>query len=72
MSHPNMSYCMFQNTLLAMRQLLGAMEDEGVELLNDLSREERRAFDEMFNACESFTQLAEELQAEFEDCEPAE
>lgn len=59
--YPNMSYCMFQNTLLGMRQLLDAMSEDGAELLADMSSEERRAFEELFHACEAYTMQAEEL-----------
>ncbi len=65
-NYPNMSYCMNENTLLAMRQVLEAMNTEGVDFLRDLSRDERRAFGELFNACEEFMQVAEELQDELE------
>ena len=66
MSYPNMSYCMNENTLLAMRQIVSAMQTEGVGFLADLSRDERRAFQELFNTCEDFMNLSEELQAEYE------
>ena len=65
-NYPNMSYCMNENTLLALRQIVSAMQDEGVGFLADLSRDERRAFQELFNTCEDFMNLSEELQAEFE------
>jgi hypothetical protein len=66
-NYPNMSYCMNENTLLAMRQILNAMQEEGLGFLTDLSRDERRAFGELFNACEDFMNLSEELQAEYEN-----
>jgi len=69
MSFPNMSYCMFQNTRAAMNQLLGAMEDEGGALLADMSADERRAFNELFNQCEAFLELAQDVQADFEEME---
>jgi hypothetical protein len=31
-----------------------------------MSREERRAFEQLFSTCEDFMQLSEELQEEFE------
>ena len=65
-NYPNMSYCMNENTLLAMRQIVNAMNEEGVGFLADLSREERRAFQELFNTCEDFLNLSEELEAEAE------
>ncbi len=66
MGYPNMSYCMCENTLLALRQVVSAMEVEGVGFMFDLSRDERRAFQELFTVCEDFMQLSEELQDEFE------
>ena len=69
-NYPNMSYCMTSNTLLALNQVLTAMQEEGVGFLVDLSREERRAFQELFNACEDFMTLADELQEEYDnECE---
>ena len=70
-NYPNMSYCMCENTMSAMRQVLSAMEDEGVEFLQNLSREERRAFQSLFDACETFLELSEQLTGELEDAERA-
>lgn len=68
-NYPNMSYCMCENTVLAMRQILNAMNEEGVGFLVDMNRDERRAFQELFNLCEDFLTASEELEAEFEDME---
>jgi hypothetical protein len=57
---------MNENTLLALRQIVTAMNEEGPMFLRELSRDERRAFGELFNTCEDFMQLSEELQDEFE------
>ena len=65
-NYPNMSYCMCENTLLAMRQIVQAMQEDGVGFLSDMSREEKRAFQELFNTCEDFMNLSEELQDEYE------
>lgn len=65
-NYPNMSYCMCENTLLALRQVLEAMDNEGPQFLREMNREERRAFGELFNACESFLTLSEELEDECE------
>jgi len=61
-SYPNMSYCMCENTLAAMNQIVNAMNDEGPAFLKEMSREERRAFQELFNVCEDFMSLSEDLQ----------
>ena len=63
-NYPNMSYCMNENTLAAMRQVLNAMEEERTGFLRHLSRDELAAFQSLFNACERFLNLAEELQGE--------
>jgi hypothetical protein len=65
-SYPNMSYCMNENTLAAMNQIVTAMNEEGPAFLTEMSRSERRAFQELFSVCEDFMTLSEELQEEFE------
>jgi DNA replication initiation complex subunit (GINS family) len=65
-NYPNMSYCMCENTLLAMKQILGTMQDEGPMFLREMSREERRAYDALFNMCEEFLSATEELQEQLE------
>jgi hypothetical protein len=57
---------MNENTLLAMRQIVTAMNEEGPMFLRELSRTEKRAFQELFSTCEDFMSLSEELQEEFE------
>ena len=65
-NYPNMSYCMCENTLLAMKQIVGAMQDEGPMFLREMNRDEKRAFQALFNMCEDFMSMSEELQAELE------
>lgn len=65
-NYPNMSYCMNSNTLLALRQIITAMTHEGAGFIADLSKDERHAFNELFNACEDFLTLSEELTEEYE------
>ena len=60
-NYPNMSYCMNGNSLLALRQVVEAMNEEGPAFLSEMSREERRAFEELFSTCEDFMSLSEEL-----------
>ena len=67
--YPNMSYCMCENTLLAMRQVINAMKNEGPMFLQDMSRSERESFEEIFNACETFINLADELVAGEEEAD---
>jgi len=65
-NYPNMSYCMNENTLAALKQVLDAMQEEGPQFLRELNRTERRAFEELFHYCESFLTMSEELQEEYE------
>jgi hypothetical protein len=65
-SYPNMSYCMCENTLLAMKQIVNAMQDEGPMFLKEMNRDERRAYEALFEMCESFMTMSEELQEELE------
>ena len=65
-NYPNMSYCMCENTLLAIKQITEAMENEGPMFLREMNSTERRAFEELFHYCESFLTLSEELQEEVE------
>jgi hypothetical protein len=57
---------MCENTLLAMRQIVNAMKEEGPMFLHDMSREERRAFEALFNTCEDFMTMSEILQEEYD------
>ena len=68
-NYPNMSYCQCENTLLALKQVLDTMDSEGPQFLREMSRTERRAFEELFHYCESFLTMSEELQAELEQDE---
>ncbi len=65
-NYPNMSYCMCENTLSALGQVMEAMREEGPMFLRELNRTERRAFEELFHYCESFLTMSEELQEEYE------
>ena len=65
-SYPNMSYCMNENTLAAMNQIVTAMNEEGPQFLREMSRDERRSFEALFSMCEDFMSLSEELQEQLE------
>jgi hypothetical protein len=57
---------MNENTLLALKQVLDTMQEEGPQFLREMNRTERRAFEELFGYCESFLTMSEELQEEYE------
>ena len=57
---------MCNNTVLALKQVVEAMNDEGPMFLREMSRDERRSFEQLFSMCEDFMSMSEELQAEYE------
>lgn len=59
--YPNMSYCMFQNTLGAMAQINEFLANAQGEDVTDISKDELRAMMELFNECESFLNLADDF-----------
>lgn len=68
-NYPNMSYCAFENTAAAIRQLIGMLGDaidEG-EPREMSSYQERRAFEEMHELIESFQETLEQYNEHFED-----
>jgi hypothetical protein len=53
---------MNENTLAAMNQIVNTMNEEGPAFLTEMSRDEKRAFQQLFSVCEDFMSLSEELQ----------
>lgn len=66
-NYPNMSYCMCENTLAALKQVMEAMEQEGPMFLKELNRTEARAYKQLFEYCESFLTLSEDLEQQAEE-----
>lgn len=60
-NYPNMSYCMFQNTLGAMNQLAEFMIEADQDDVLDMSKDELKAMRELFGYCEQYLRLAEEF-----------
>lgn len=56
MRGPNMSYCAFENTTLAIEQLIdmlqAASEENMTDFVNSMSRDEVWAFRNMYETCE--------------------
>lgn len=52
--HPNMSYCMFENTTAAMRQIVRALDRAGSWRNMDLNRYERPCVEELATLCKQF------------------
>jgi len=61
MRGPNMSYCMCENTLLAMEQIMEAMHEENYQFLQGLNSHERMCADQLFDLCEQFMTMYHEL-----------
>jgi hypothetical protein len=61
--YPNMSYCMFQNTMAAMMQCASGIEEalENGEPL-ELNQYEQRPFNEMYEMCRALMELLEQHQ----------
>jgi hypothetical protein len=58
--YPNMSYCMCNNTLAALNQILDAMDEQGdVQFVEELSMDELRDFNEIAFIARRFAQRAE-------------
>lgn len=58
--YPNMSYCMCNNTLAAMDQLMDAMEDDQ-NFIEDLNPDELRAFNDLIHVAKLFARKGEFL-----------
>lgn len=51
---PSMQYCMFQNTVLEMQQIIDTMADAEYWADLDLSLEETRAKHRLFDLCQNY------------------
>ena len=60
-NYPNMSYCMFQNTQMAMDQLVTFMQEADQDDMLDMSKDELRAMQELVGYCEQYIRLVEEF-----------
>ena len=68
-NYPNMSYCAFENTAAAIRQLIGMLGDaiDDGEPREMSSYQEQRAFKEMHELIQSFQETLEQYNEHFED-----
>ena len=60
-NYPNMSYCMFENTQLAMDQLATFLQAADQDDMLDMSKSELRAMRELVGYCEQYIRLVEEF-----------
>lgn len=60
MDYPNMSYCMVNNTLAALNQVMDAMDEQGaMPFVRELNMDELRAFNELAHVAKQFAKRAE-------------
>ena len=67
-NHPNMSYCMCENTVAAMRQIILALEETGLKAIADHASEQE-AFRSLYDLCLEFQDVFETLQDLEDDLE---
>lgn len=60
-NYPNMSYCMFQNTRMAMDQLAEFMQEATQDDMLDMSKDELTAMRELVGYCEQYLRLVEDF-----------
>ncbi len=60
-NYPNMSYCMFENTQLAMDQLVTFLQEADQDDMLDISKSELRAMRELVGYCEQYIRLVEDF-----------
>ena len=68
---PNMSYCMCENTVAALQQIIEHMDEDPENFIRDLSGTEKHAFSRLYELCKEFRgtadyvcELAEEVEAD--------
>jgi hypothetical protein len=63
-NYPNMSYCMCENTLLAVRQITNEMQsyESLAEFTSDMGREELAAFERLASQFQFFLEMKQEMQ----------
>jgi len=66
--YPNMSYCMFEDTMAALNQCSGAIEEalENNEPL-ELNQYEHRPFNEMYEMCRAIMNLLDQHEEMVQD-----
>ena len=62
-NNPNMSYCMCENTVAALRQIINALEEDGLDAISD-SMIEQQSFNSLYNLGLDFQDLYESLKDE--------
>lgn len=61
----NMSYCMCENTLEALQEVIDAMEQKQDKFTKDMNEHEKRALRGLIEACKDFLEIADD--GDYED-----
>ena len=72
MRGPNMSYCMFENTVSAMRQILETLTEAERKADLNLNKYEQSAYRDLKDMCEEIIHEVERLEEEGGGFEPEE
>lgn len=65
---PNMSYCMCENTLAALRQVYEAMQREyATDFIGEMNKHERAAFRELAQMCRLVADTADDVESEYNE-----
>ena len=58
-SYPNMSYCMCENTVAALAQIIEHMDEDPENFMQDLSMTELNSFNRLYELCKEFRRTAD-------------
>jgi hypothetical protein len=61
-NYPNMSYCMCENTLLALQQVVNSMQEQEYDFFEDMSSHELQAYERLIRTCERFLEYSKDLE----------
>ena len=56
---PNMSYCMCENTVAALAQIIEHMDEDPENFMQDLSMTELNSFNRLYELCKEFRRSAD-------------
>jgi len=72
--YPNMSYCMNENTVAALQQIIDHMDEDPENFIKDLNGSELHSFQRLYDLCREFrrtadfvNEIAEELELSTEE-----
>lgn len=57
--YPNMSYCMCENTVQALQQIIDHMDEDPENFIKDLNGSELHSFNRLYELCKEFRRTAD-------------